>query len=284
MLVIRRTVWAQTVSAGVDRVIGHVYLPKGGKLKSVSGEIHAVGPESQSTSKFNAYGVSGQMVEIVDPETAINVASSWDDIVVKASDPVLVASTNGFDFDWITDDTTPEIEPGQMDIDALLGMTQDQKEFMAPRLEWVSWAKNRQGGFAAGTPDTYQPADYKTFSSKRNLTAESPSVAMIGFSSPNLDEVQSSNIQSPSSAGEWYMLQNMDSTLQKMAEMQAGLTVAGAESPYVEATTLIQDMVAPQLFDESTTLYAGVTWDVLCMATWLIELPGRDLPRTLDGR
>ena len=46
MRIIRRTIAAQTVSAGIDRVVGWAPLPKGGRVVSMRGELHVVGPEA----------------------------------------------------------------------------------------------------------------------------------------------------------------------------------------------------------------------------------------------
>lgn len=285
MIVVARTIGSLTVGGNTDKVLGAMALPKGGKLMSVQGEVHVIGEEDQPTDKFMAYGFSGQMVDIQDPETTQQYQDIWDDVVVKASDPIGVAATNNLDFDWLTNDTVPEIEPGEMDIDALLGLTQAQKEFIPPRLEWISWAKNKQGGFIAGTPDDFLPSDFKTFRSNRKLVAETPSALMLTVSSPVLDETQVIAAHSPpSSAGEWYMLANLKETMRDFGKMNAGLTEAGAISPYLNASVLIGDTVAPDMIDESTTQYNAMSWQALVVATWVLEFPSESIPNTLDGR
>jgi len=285
MRVIARTIGSQTVGAGTDRVLVGMPLPKGGKFISVSGEIHMIGEESQDTSKFMAYGLSGQMVPVLDPQVSITYNALWDNVIVKASDPVAVAGQTNFDWDWDALTTAPEIEPGEMDIDALLGMTEGQKEFLPASLEFVSWAKSRQGGFILGTPDVFLPSDFKTFRSRRTLVAEEPSMLLIGVSSPSLDEVEVIGAQlSPSSVGQWYMLQNMEETLRDMGKAQAGIIEAGAESPYENATTLIRQLIAKDMLDETTTQYNGQSWQAMISCTWLIDLPGDSLPKSLDGR
>jgi hypothetical protein len=285
MNIIIRTIGAQQVSGNVDRVVCAVPLPKGGKLKGVQGEVHVIGEEDQPTNQFMAWGISGHMVPVEEAETALEFGVLWDQVIVKSADPTTVAATTVLDWDWDTADLSVELEPGEMDINSLLGLSQRDKEFMAPRIEWTSFAKGRQGGFAAGSPDTYLPTDYKTFRSKINLTAEGPSAAMIGFSSPVLDEtkVQTAD-QTPGSAAEWYMLQNMRETLRDMGKAQAGLIEATSDHPYADASTLIGNLVAPDMLDESSTLYNSISWRCLIVATWLLEFPGDSIPNTLDGR
>lgn len=273
------------MSGNVDRVVCAVPLPKGAKLKGVQGEVHVIGEEDRPTNKFSAWGLSGHMVPVEEAETALAYGTLWDQVIVKAQDPTTAAATTTLDWDWDTAVTGLEIEPGEMDINSLLGSTPFDKEFMAPRLEWVSFAKGRQGGFAAGTPDTWLPTDYKTFRSKVQLTAEGPSAAMIGFSSPLLDEVMTGGSHvTPSSAAEWYMLQNMRDTLRDMGKAQAGLIEATGDHPYADASTLIGNLVAPDMLDESSTLYQAISWRVMIAATWLLEYPGNSIPNSIDGR
>jgi hypothetical protein len=283
--VISRTVGAQSISGNVDRVTGAVPLPKGGKLLSAQGEVHLVGEESQDTGLFAAWGISGQLIPVVDPTTAIQYGALWDNAVVKAADPTVSATTNLLDFDWDTAETAVEIEPGEMDIDALLGVTQGQKEFIAPSLNWVSWAKNKQGGFQAGTPDNWLPSDYKTFRTKRSLTADVPSALMIAVSSPVLDERQAqADHVTPATEAEWYMMANMRDTLKDFGKANAGLMEASADKPYTDASTLVGKLVAPDMLDESSTSFNSMAWTVLVVVTWLLEFPDNSIPNVIDGR
>lgn len=261
-----------------------VPLPKGGSLISVQGELHMVGEESQDTAKFAAYGLSGHMVPVPEPESAVGFGALWDNVIVKAADPSVAAATTKLDFDWDTADTGTEIEPGEVDLLALLGLTQT-KEILPPRMEWVSWAKSRQGGFIAGTPDVYLPSDFKTFRSKRRLTAEVPSALMLAVSSPVLDDLRELAAHvTPSSAGEWYMMANMEETLRDFGKGNAGLTEAGALAPYLNASNLIAELVAPPMLDESSTQYNSMSWQALMVCTWILEYPDESIPNTLDGR
>lgn len=289
MIVIRKTIYGRDVAGGGnDVVVADCPIPKGGKLLSVQGSLHMIGEESHDVAHIVGYGFSGHLVEIVDPESTITVDALWDDIIVKAVDPTVVAATNLLDLDWITNDPAAEIQPGELDMNDLLGFgNMGDKEIFPARLELVSWAKSRQGGWVAGSPDSFLPSDYKTFSSKRTLVADKPSMALLGVTSPAWEDVRIPGNQATfGTAAEWYQLMNMENTLDKMGEMQAGLTEAGAESPYVNASSLIAELVAPQVVDEATTAskFEDMNWEVVCSVIWVIELPDRSLPHVLDGR
>lgn len=285
MLIIAQAIGAQTIGGNVDRVMVGVPMPKGAKLLSVSGEVHMIGEEDQPTNQFMAWGMSGVVVPVPDPDTAIVFGALWDNVIVKSADPTTVAATSLLDWDWDTADTSVQIEPGEMNINDVLGMTEDQKEFLPPRLSWVSWAKSRQGGFVAGTPDDFLPSDFKTFRSQKKITADTASVAMIALSSPLLDEtlLLAAHL-TPPNEGAWYQLANMTDTLRDFAKINAGLVEAGAESPYANATSRIQDLIARDMLDESSTLYNSMSWTGLLTATFFMDFPGDSLPGTLDGR
>lgn len=283
--IIARTIGSKVSFPNADTVLCAVALPKGGRVLSVHGELHVVGEEAQPVDEWMAYGFMSELIPVIDPTTQITYQQLWDNVVVKAADPTNSANTQMLDYDWETADTAPAIEPGEMDIDDLLGLTQGQKEIIAPRLEWMSWAKSRQGGYAAATPDTFLPSDFKTFRSRRTVVADVPSAAILTFSNPLLDDVIVENdFVPPIDEGEWYMMANMEDTLRQFAKINAGVTESGSESPYSEASTLLANLVAPRMLDESTTTYNSVTYDVLCVATWVLDFPSDSIPNTIDGR
>ena len=185
--------------------------------------------------------------------------------------------------DWDTGDSGPEIEPGEMDMNDLLGLAIREKELIPPRMEWLSWAKSRQGGWIAGTPDVYQPSDYKTYRSTRTIVADVPSMALLGVSSPSFTDVVT-QIVSPGTVAEWAVLGNLRLAMEQMLLGQIGLTEAGAESPHADIGQFIAELAAPDMLDESTSLFVAMTYDVMCTATWLLDMPGSSIPGTIDGR
>lgn len=285
MIIIARTNGAQAIATNTDVVLGAMPIPIGGTLLSVQGELHVISAnEDQLVVGYYGYGFSGEMVPIVAADITDSYQDIWDEVVIKASDLTVSAATRTLDFDWDTLDTGPAIEPGEVDIDSLLGMNQGQKTFIEPRMEWVSWAKSRQGGFIAGTPDDWQPSDFKTFRSKRRLTADAPSAAILAFSNPLFDDVRAAAANgSPDDEGEWYLLQNMEDTMREVGKFQAGLSEVGAESPGANASGVLEEIIAQPLLTDSG-LFLDIAWTAMCSATWVIDYPGDSIPKTIDGR
>lgn len=283
MRVIRKTTAALSVAVGADEVLAWAPLPTGAKLLSVSGEINIVGPESLAISKFAAYGFSGYVIPVVDPTAALALKTTWDTMVVKNQVPTPQAATATIDYEWDIADTNEVIQPGRGTFEGITGMgAEKSKEIFRPRIEWMSFAK-RPVGFVAGTPDTYQPISHKTMRSQMKITAEEPSYAMLAITNPALTEVEETPL-TDGNVGLWGMGMHLKEMIRDFWRIQAGLIEAGAESPYADATTYIQELVAPDMLDESTTLYgntAALTAHV--DVTWVLEFPDGDPVNTLSA-
>lgn len=286
MRIIRRTIAGRDVAVGSDEPVAWTPLAEGSTLVSVVGTLHVIGPEAIPINLFNAYGVSAYVMPVIEPEATAVAKSVWDTMVPKAQELTTVAASEGIDYDWDTADAGPAIEPGELNPSALLGIGDDvTKEIMPPRLEFVTWANSRQGGWVAGSPDVFNPSDLKTFRATRRLTADRPSMAMIAVSSPSMTDVAvAMNAFGISGAAPWGMMENLREVIKFAMMQQLGMTEAGAESPFSDMALFIQTLIAPDMSDESSTLFNSNIWRVMCEVIWTIDLPGSSIPNTLDGR
>ena len=145
MLIIRNTTTLGVVPAGTDKVAAWAEIPGGGKLVSVAGELHVVGSEGQPIDKFNAFGFSGELVPLMDPDTSVSLDSLWDQMVTKPVEPTISANTSAVDWDFDTADTAPDVEPGEVDMNDLTGLLDPTKSIIPPTIEWMSVAKGTPG-------------------------------------------------------------------------------------------------------------------------------------------
>lgn len=284
---IRRTIGSRDIAAGSDEPLAWAPMSEGMTLISVTGKLHVLGPEAIPINLFGAYGFSGYVMPVIEPEGgSVGAKATWDTMVTKAVDLSSVAATEQIDYDWDTADAGPAIEPGELDPSGLLGVGEDvTKTIIEPRLEFVSWANSRQGGWVAGSPDVYNPSDFKTFRSARRLTAERPSMALLAVSSPSMTDVtEGMNAFTATGMQNWGMLENLDEVMRAALIAALGLTETGAESPFGDMALFIQELVAPDMSDESATHFLSNIWRVMCEATWVFELEGSSIPMTLDGR
>lgn len=232
---------------------------------------------------LTAYGFSGELVPVKDPDSAIDVNTLWDNMVTKPIQPTAVATTSAVDFDWDTADTAPDTEPGEIDLNDLFNLVDDTKEIMAPQLEWMSSAKGFPRSIAAGTPDTYTPSSFKTFRSSRRLTADCPSYALLAISSPSLDN-QSVTHNTLSGVASWAVMENIKNVMNDMWKMQTGLTEGSAERPYDFISATIGDWLSPNMIDPSSTLLDPMQYTAFCIADWIFDVPDTGIPRVLDAK
>lgn len=222
------------------------------------------------------------MVPIVDPDSAIDINTLWDNMVTKPVVPTQAAATSTVDFDWDTADAGPDTEPGEVDVNELLGLLDPTKQIFPPTLEWMSFAKGNPISVAAATPDTYTPRSFKTFRSTRRLRGDGSSYALLAVSSPSLDREQVTETID-ASASAWAILENIKNVMNDMWKAQVGLMDVGAEGPYSDISAKIADLVAPAPINPSASLLDPMQYTCFCIADWVLEIPDTTIPSTLDA-
>lgn len=241
-----------------------------------------IGAEAAPTNQLAAYGFSGELIPIRDPDSVIDVNTLWDQMVTKPVQPTQTAATSVVDFDWDTADSGPDTEPGEVDVNDLLGLLDPTTQIMAPTLEWMSFAKQFPRAVVAGSPDTYTPADFKRFRSTRNLVAKGPSYAMMAVSSPDLDNDDTTE-DVVIGASHWAIMENIHNAINDMWKMQTGATESGAEAPYDIISQIIGEWIAPNMIDPVSTLLDPMQYTVFCITDFVLDVPNAAIPNVLDA-
>jgi hypothetical protein len=286
MLVSRKTVAAGTVASDSDKVVAWAPIAPGGKLLSVTGELHMIGPEGTLIGIGSPYGFSGRVEPVVDPDGVLSMDTLWDHMVTKPG-PISVDTTDRIDFDWDSQDTAPDVEIGEIDVTDITGMLDQGSDIFPGRIEMVSFAKTPRG-WIAGTPDTYVPTDYKTFRSSKVIAKPSenmPAYAMLAVSSPALGDEETSHtmLGGANSARDWGILQNLRSIMEDFWRINAGMIESSAESPYDHASVAVENLVVPPIVQPSTAIIEAETWTWICQADWLLDFPDSMVPGILKG-
>lgn len=283
-MVVRKTVVAGNAGANSDRVMAFSPVPPGGKVISITGELHVIGTQDTSTLTFSAYGVSGNLIPVIDPDGAIDLNTMWDNMVIKPALVTQAAATVTYDWDWDSTNGEADVAIAEMDLHALSGMANPNKELMKPHVEWLSWPKGPQAGWTAGSPDTFFPTDFKRFKIRPNVVAEKiPHYAMLAFSSPFMigNEAVTSTVMEL--ASDWALLANVKNVMQDFWRINAGMVEATAENPYAQAAESIQDLVAPAIIQPAADVIFARTYNFLCASTFLLEFEADMVPKTLKA-
>lgn len=275
----RHTTQHNLIAHSTDESIGHAFVPDEGSLNGVRGKVICSAVLQNSVNIVSMYGCDGWMVPVDDPDTPDLVDDLWDRFVEKDFDIV----AGSFDIGTGTDDTSTFNEPGVVNADRigdLETLKQDQRWYR--RRKMVSFAE-RPRGFLDGTPDTYIPTDVFNVSSRDRFNADRQMVAILGFGSPTFNEMTATHKTSPTET-EWIQIKYMEVILEQAWMDLAGLTEAGAETPYEEAVALIADMLEPTVIEDTAGAFHNHSWDVFTQLTWDLSVPGRrDFSKALTG-
>lgn len=239
-----------------------------------------IGAEGMTISKIAGYGFGGELMPLLDVETAVDLNVIWDRMIPKARTVSLTAGALGIDTDWDDVAGTPFIEPGEVDVNNLLGLMEPNKSIFDPRMSYSSWATNK-GGWVAGSPDVFNPSDFKTFRSRRTLKADVSSYGLLAVASPTFDS--EATTESSFSFARFGLLESLREHIQLATLMQLGLAETGAETPMDVMSSVIEDLVAPQVVQPAAAVIITQQWTFFCRATWLCDSGSSAIPSKLSA-
>jgi hypothetical protein len=254
---------AQTTT-GSDIVLFALPLPGGAVVNQAWMEVHCVGsPIGQSN--IAVYGLHGYVLPVLDPDAGTTPDAMWDAQVPK--DAAMAADV--IDLDTVTAVSTPVLELGEPSIARIIGMTTSPVMTFA-REKLVSAGLGAPGYDKASA--TFLPTDFFQARLKRRVEVDVPSYYLIGLSVPDTLATLSA-FPVINTDGEWMQLKYMQYTLHQAFMRLAGLTEAGAESPYDEAMTVIANYLEVA-YEQTAGVWSGITWNAMGKITFDITLPG----------
>jgi hypothetical protein len=209
------------------------------------------------------------VLPLQDPDTPVSYDVLWDEMVPKDED--LGSGTDVFDLDTATADTDPEFEPGEPDISKILREDTVMAEIWKRR-QLISFPKSPVG-FQAGTPDTYYPIDAFKSSISKPIRIDYPSVILFGVSSPNLSDINAT-LESSLSESSLMQMKYIDTVLERALMAALGLIEAGAETPWIEALSVLEEILEPDLFQTTSSAWSTNTWTCFSTVTFDVSVPG----------
>lgn len=238
-----------------------------------------IGAEASAITKISGYGFGAELVPLMDVEDSVTLKTVWDRMVPKST-ITAAAGVATVDVDWDDVDATPQIEPGEVNMNKLVGLAEATKQIIKPRLEFSSWATNK-GGWVAGTPDVFNPSDFKTFRGARTVKAEVNSYALAAVSSPTFDNEATS--ESTHSAARFSLMENLRKHIEMAPIVGMGLTETGAETPWDTLANTIADMVSPNLVQPATAIVITQTWTFFAKIHWVCDSGESSIPNVLEA-
>lgn len=266
----RHTLAQVLVAAGADAVIGGADIPSESSLNNVWGDVHVVAIGHIEEDKAVIYGVDGKVLHVPDPDTPGTYDQIWDLIVPKDQD----FAAGALDLD-IDSGAGPAFEPGEPNIERLMDMSEiiDQNDFFKRR-KMISMA-SRPVAFVDGTPDNYLPTDQFSVRSRKKIFVDLWSVAVLAVSSPSMDDVTTTSFVALNTEAELMQIKYLEMTLEQAWMQLVGLVEAGAETPWEDAATLVEQVLEPTVVEITAGDFAAPAWNVFANLTWEVQVPGR---------
>lgn len=253
-------------------MISHYPLPPGGRLDNLWFELHAIGEAGQVFTHGFMYGVSGFIVPVLDPDAAVNVNTLWDTLVPKDLD----VGSGVFDLDTAAADITPEMELGELDLSAVFEISGAEPHEIFRKMRFVTIATSAIGYEPATSgDDLFLPTDFWKSHIGRKFKVSSPSMILLGLSSPDLTQTTATVPLIPSEA-EWFIYQFLEQALENMLMFVAGLVSEGTgTTPADEQATFVAGLLENDVFEEDATFFDNIIWTAYCLSTFQVYVPGR---------
>lgn len=249
----------QQVAGGTDAVLFGMSLPADSVVHDIKWRIDAIDAAAPGSGlkihEACMFGIEGWVLPILDPDAGVGYDTVWDTLVPKDTDTQVV------DLDTGASDTTPFFEPGETDWTQVLDVG------LRPQKVYGSYPLLTA---ARGALSIYQysqsPFDLKWVPGmsvnvriKRPLRIKQPSVLLFAIGSPAMDDT--TNVaETVLAENEWPRVKYIGEVLHQAMIHLFGLTEAGAETPWEEATALLQRHLEPDILEATANTYVQRTW------------------------
>lgn len=214
-----------------------------------------------------SWGIDAYAVPVHDLDADDLYDTIWDLQIPKATGGGTV-----LDLDVESADTDPDFEPGEIDWNAVYDWESGPERLYKARGS-IGAADVGSGLGATGAFTHFLPRFKRNIKIRPGGRAKVATVVMFALSSPVLDRTTATGLTMPTEAG-WLQLQLLRDTAIDALKSLVGLTEAGAETPYVDALTFLENTLAPDAFEETANQWGTGTWELTCTGKIVASVPG----------
>lgn len=264
--IVQREAWKGHILTNTDRVIAAVPLPVGSSFHGMDVDINLWSLEATAILAV-MYGVAAYVVPVEDPENAQTYQNLWDTMVPKD----IGNGAGVLDLDTGGVDSAPEFEWGDINWNALYDVSSAPTElYRRRRLLTIAGGKPIA---ATGTMTHWLPTASFRAHVRGGVTVKVPSAVMLAISSPVLDQTSGNERTLPTEI-DWLRLMYMSDTVTDALKNVLGLVETGAETPWEEASALLEQTVEPTAFEETAAEFGTITWECAAVSTARYSVPG----------
>lgn len=251
-----------TIAPGTDTVLFGLSLPSGSVLNNVRCTVSLYGGSVQPMATALAYACEGYILPVLDPDAAVGYDVLFDTLVPKDTD----AQT--MDLDVGAADTTPFWEPGEADWSTLfdVGLRPEliyrRKRLLTPLNGSAAMHRDPETPFL---PE-WVPGELFNINIRKRYRIEQPSVVVFAVAQPNLDDT-TTTLEGALGESKWGQIKYAGDLLRRALLHVFGLVETGAETPWEEATALLQEHLQPDVYEKTGGFFsAGITMQGVGMA------------------
>lgn len=244
----------RSVAAGSDKVIFGLSLPGGSRLHNITARLSVAGSGTHVLSKVLAYAMEGWILPVTDPDTGITFDALWDSLVPKDSD------IQTLDLDTENIDDTPFYEPGEVDWSAMFDFV-NRPTRIYERHRFLTAGHTGHTVINSADAISFMPLDSWQIKLRKRYYIAEPSVVLFALASPSLDDT-TATMESALTEAEWPQVQYIEAVLERAQMQLLGVFEPGAETPWIDAATLLQKHLEPDIAEETGGAFASDTFFV----------------------
>lgn len=229
---------------GVSLPNGTIVTDVRAKMDYICGTVGS-GPNQFPITSAGMVAVEGYILPVFDPDQGSSIETLWDALVPKDTD------VDTIDLDTTAGDATAFFEPGEAAFANLFDVGVRPKRIYHMHKMMTAVRDSVHTHQAIATPadlGRYTPGGHLEIHLKRPVRVSQPSVLAFSFGVPLMDDTSASAPTTLSEA-QWSQVKYMEHTLERAILHQLGVTEAGAETPWEEASALLRAHLNPDVLE-----------------------------------
>ncbi len=278
LLRVRRPFGLSAIASGSDSVLAGVWVPSGSIIARVRGNVKVSGSTALTLSQAAAVGLEGWVLPVEDPDSVGTMNSLWDTHVPK--DTVV----NLLDLDTGAADASPFYEPGNITWEFLydLGVHAQRifhRHHIVSPLDAMFMRQDVETPFI----EHYFPGFVERVDVSQQFRVQEPSLVVFALAVPDTANTSSTAPVAGLLERDWGRIKYIDHVLEMAMMDLLGITEAGAETPWEEASALLKDYLDALLFETNSGTFVGIGWMAVGELVFDIVVPGRMPAKVLTG-
>lgn len=271
--------------SGEDRVMAGQPIAEGGVFLRAFGDVQIIAAADHPIADALLLNAVGVVVPHTDTSDAtIDEDELFDFAVPKDIAISAAAATEHFDFDigGVADVNVANFAtPGLVNVNGLFDLNNWGRKVYGVEERLMTFA-GTSDGFKDATPDTFIPNDRFPWGSRESVRCPVPSYALFAMGNPVMDQtvaVAHFTLQ----GREWAQLRWLDRSLDLAWPWLAGITEAGAESPFVDMADFVERLTEPVMLEETGGNFGAASFNVYSLMHLQSSSPGYDVEKFLTA-